>query len=66
MVEDALIEKSVSGAKHLTRFQFERVGYFCVDFDSTNDKVIRWLKNNNTVELPNNAHVGMGNFYRDV
>ena len=41
MVEDALIEKSVSGAKHLTRFQFERVGYFCVDFDSSDDKVIR-------------------------
>ena len=35
----AMVEGSVSGASPLTKYQFERVGYFCVDFDSTNGKV---------------------------
>ena len=36
---EALVERSVSGAPPLTKYQFERVGYFCVDFDTTKDKV---------------------------
>lgn len=35
----ALVEQSVAGAAPLTKYQFERVGYFCVDFDSTKEKV---------------------------
>lgn len=27
------------GATPLTKYQFERVGYFCVDYDSTAEKV---------------------------
>ena len=33
------MERSVLGASPLTKYQFERVGYFCVDFDSTAEKV---------------------------
>ena len=33
------MDRTVSGAVPLTKFQFERLGYFCVDFDSTADKV---------------------------
>lgn len=33
------MDTSVKGAKHLDKFQFERVGYFSVDPDSTEDKV---------------------------
>ena len=36
---DALVDVTVKGAPHLSRFQFERVGYFCIDFDSTEEKV---------------------------
>ena len=39
VVENALVDKTVCGAIPLTTFQFERVGYFCVDLDSTADKV---------------------------
>lgn len=41
MIESALIDRSVSKAKVLDKFQFERVGYFSLDPDSTADKV--WL-----------------------
>jgi glutaminyl-tRNA synthetase len=34
------VEPSLSGAKPGDRFQFERLGYFCVDADSTKDKPI--------------------------
>ena len=34
------IEPSLAGAKPGTRYQFERQGYFCVDPDSTNDKLV--------------------------
>jgi glutaminyl-tRNA synthetase len=34
------IEPSVSGAAAGTRYQFERVGYFCVDADSTADRLV--------------------------
>jgi glutaminyl-tRNA synthetase len=36
-VRHAKLEPSVRGAKPLTRYQFERLGYFCVDADSTGD-----------------------------
>ena len=35
----AVVDRSVEGARALTLFQFERLGYFCVDFDSTPGKV---------------------------
>lgn len=34
------VEPSVSAAHPGTRFQFQRLGYFCVDKDSTTDKII--------------------------
>ena len=37
--ENALIDKSIAYAKVESRFQFERSGYFCVDKDSTKNKV---------------------------
>ena len=36
---DAVVERSVGEAPPLTRFQFERIGYFCVDPGSSSDKV---------------------------
>jgi glutaminyl-tRNA synthetase len=36
----AFIEPSVAGAAPLTRVQFERLGYFCVDPDSTANKLV--------------------------
>ncbi|MCZ6683503.1 MAG: glutamine--tRNA ligase/YqeY domain fusion protein [Planctomycetota bacterium] len=36
----AKVEPSVKGARPGTRFQFERLGYFCVDPDSMNDKLV--------------------------
>ena len=35
----AVVDSTVLGAEPLSRFQFERIGYFCVDFDSKPDKV---------------------------
>jgi glutaminyl-tRNA synthetase len=40
VIADARIEPSVSGAPHLTRYQFERLGYFCVDPSSTPDRPV--------------------------
>jgi glutaminyl-tRNA synthetase len=40
IVNNAMVEPSLKGAGALNRFQFERLGYFCVDPDSTNDKLI--------------------------
>ncbi|XP_062854607.1 glutamine--tRNA ligase [Trichomycterus rosablanca] len=39
-VISALIDRSVSKAKVFDKFQFERVGYFSVDPDSTADKLV--------------------------
>ena len=39
VIPDALVDVAVRGAEPLTKYQFERVGYFCVDFDSKDDKV---------------------------
>ena len=44
---NAKIEPSVEGAKPLTNFQFERVGYFNVDPDSTEERLVC----NRTVQL---------------
>jgi len=35
-----MLEPAVGGAKPLERFQFERKGYFCVDPDSSPDKLV--------------------------
>ena len=36
----AMVDETVLEAGPLTGFQFERIGYFCVDFDSTPQQVI--------------------------
>ncbi|XP_076022736.1 glutamine--tRNA ligase isoform X2 [Genypterus blacodes] len=40
VISSALVDISVKGAKVLDKFQFERVGYFSLDPDSTTDKLI--------------------------
>jgi glutaminyl-tRNA synthetase len=40
IVTSARLEPSLANAEVLDRFQFERVGYFCLDPDSTSDKKI--------------------------
>lgn len=40
VVQDARIEPSVDGAAHHSRFQFERLGYFCVDADSASGRLV--------------------------
>ena len=40
VINSALVDRSVAGAKVLDRFQFERMGYFSLDPDSTSDKVL--------------------------
>ncbi|TFG50477.1 MAG: glutamine--tRNA ligase/YqeY domain fusion protein, partial [Candidatus Brocadiia bacterium] len=40
IVENCKVEPSVKSAKPLDRFQFERLGYFCVDTDSTQEKPV--------------------------
>ena len=45
--ENAKIEPSILDANNEDRFQFERVGYFCFDKDSSDDKVVL----NRTVSL---------------
>jgi glutaminyl-tRNA synthetase len=40
VVAHAKIEPSVRGAQPLTRYQFERVGYFCVDPDSSAERLV--------------------------
>ena len=40
IIADAKLEPSLSSAKPGDRFQFERVGYFCVDLDSTAEKLV--------------------------
>ena len=39
-VRDAKLEPSLAGAKPGDRYQFERLGYFCVDRDSTPGKLV--------------------------
>ncbi|MGC9223832.1 MAG: glutamine--tRNA ligase/YqeY domain fusion protein [Terracidiphilus sp.] len=40
IVTDAKLEPSLAAAKPGDRYQFERVGYFCADLDSTPEKLI--------------------------
>ena len=40
IVKDCFIEPSVAGAEPETRYQFERLGYFCVDPDTASDKIV--------------------------
>ncbi|HUJ15802.1 MAG TPA: glutamine--tRNA ligase/YqeY domain fusion protein [Thermoanaerobaculia bacterium] len=40
IVEHAKLEPSVRDARPLTRYQFERVGYFCVDPDSSPQRLV--------------------------
>jgi glutaminyl-tRNA synthetase len=39
-LSDCMIEPSLKDANALDRFQFERLGYFCVDTDTTNDRLV--------------------------
>ena len=41
------LEPSLKSAKHLEKFQFQRLGYFCVDYDSTESALVF----NRTVQL---------------
>jgi len=40
VIGDCKLEPSLRGAKAGEKYQFERLGYFCVDGDSTGDKLI--------------------------
>ena len=40
VVPSSMLEPSVRGAQTLSRFQFERLGYFCVDADSTRERLV--------------------------
>ncbi len=40
VLPECFIEPSVQGAQPGTRYQFERLGYFCVDPDSTPEKLV--------------------------
>ncbi len=40
VIENALLEPHLLNAKPGDRFQFERLGYFCVDKDSTDNKLV--------------------------
>ncbi|MCL5279099.1 MAG: glutamine--tRNA ligase/YqeY domain fusion protein [Planctomycetes bacterium] len=40
VLADCYVEPSVAEVAPLTRYQFERLGYFCVDPDSTADKLV--------------------------
>lgn len=40
IITNCYADLTVVGSKHLDKFQFERIGYFCVDYDSTDDHLI--------------------------
>ncbi len=40
VLSDCMVEPSFKDARPLDRFQFERLGYFCVDSDTTDDKLV--------------------------
>ncbi|HWW61012.1 MAG TPA: glutamine--tRNA ligase/YqeY domain fusion protein [Thermoanaerobaculia bacterium] len=40
VIANAKLEPSIAGAAPLTRYQFERLGYFCVDADSTAERLV--------------------------
>jgi glutaminyl-tRNA synthetase len=47
ILTDCKVEPSLGSAKALDKFQFQRLGYFCVDYDSTPEKLVF----NRTVQL---------------
>ncbi len=40
VVANAKLEPSVAGAAPMTRYQFERLGYFCVDRESSAERLV--------------------------
>jgi len=40
VLNNCKVEVSLSEAKPLDQFQFQRIGYFNVDLDSTSDKLV--------------------------
>ena len=40
ILKDCKVEPSIKNLQNLNRFQFERLGYFCIDLDSTKDSII--------------------------
>ncbi|MCA9452521.1 MAG: glutamine--tRNA ligase, partial [Nitrospira sp.] len=40
VLSDCQVEPGLSGAPSGSRFQFERQGYFCLDPDSTQDRLV--------------------------
>jgi len=40
VVSDCMVEPGLKEARPLDRFQFERLGYFCVDTDTTKDNLV--------------------------
>jgi glutaminyl-tRNA synthetase len=40
VVKDCKVEPSLASAKAADRFQFERIGYFCIDRDSKSDQLV--------------------------
>lgn len=40
VISKAYVEPSLKGTKHLDKFQFERVGYFVTDYDTTSDSLV--------------------------
>ncbi|XP_072569267.1 glutamine--tRNA ligase [Paramormyrops kingsleyae] len=40
VIDNAIVDRSVSGAKVFDKFQFERLGYFSMDPDSTKEKLV--------------------------
>ncbi|KAM9326993.1 glutamine--tRNA ligase [Gastrophryne carolinensis] len=40
VIPDALVDQSVKSCKHFDKFQFERLGYFSVDPDTTQEKIV--------------------------
>lgn len=42
VIPNAYLDTSVKGSKFLDKFQFERIGFFSVDKDTTSDRVSRY------------------------
>ncbi|MCK4701054.1 MAG: glutamine--tRNA ligase, partial [Bacteroidales bacterium] len=40
VLKDCKVEPSLSKSKPMDKFQFQRIGYFCVDYDSTEDHLV--------------------------
>lgn len=40
VIRQAFLDRSVRGSPPLTKFQFERIGFFCVDSDSTDKRMV--------------------------